>query len=97
MYDNNTAGTQLAIQTPELENIAARLGKQNSEYISTLQGIQEKLHKIYNMEQPTSDKGQDKRPAAHDFTSAMYEQLDFMSQYNNRLQQVLDHIQKIIG
>jgi hypothetical protein len=96
---NENAATQLDVPAvSELQSIHERLSGQNSEYVGALQSIEERLHRILNLiGAPQAEKtGADKRNIT-DYVSGMHEQLDFMSQYNYRLQQVLDHLQKIVG
>lgn len=92
----NTAAT-LPETDSELINIQKRLSNQNSDYVSLLNTIQQKLHDILNLRQPEPEqKGIDK-PINQDFVSYMHEQLTFMQMHNQKLNQVLEHIIKIIG
>lgn len=84
---------------PEVEfnNLHSRLQKQNGEYSELLYSIEDKLHGILNLRQPTAEAntaGAD-RPMT-DFVSTMRDELDTMGRLNSRLQQALDHLRHLI-
>lgn len=93
-YDNYGNAPQA-----ELQSIHSRLSTQNSDYVTILNEIEDRLHSILNLRQPQveSKDSRPPTPLAPDMVSQLHEQLNYLSSHNKRLQQVLDHIRKLIG
>jgi hypothetical protein len=84
-------------QPAELPNVATRLQRQNAEYSELLYSIEDKLHSILNLRLPQNESQPPDAKPLNDFCSTMQDELGNMSVLNSRLQQVLDHVKRIIG
>jgi NAD+--asparagine ADP-ribosyltransferase len=94
-YNDNPKQTLTEPDTKKLEAIHHRLSMCNSQYVSMLSQLEDKLHKILDKRTPEKGlKGEQK--VSTDFNSSVNEQLDYYEQHNMYLERLLNHLNEIV-
>lgn len=82
-------------EVKKLESIHHRLSSCNSQYVSMLSQLEDKLHKILDRSTPEKSMKGEQKPVG-DFNSSINEQLDFYESHNQYLERLLNHINEIV-
>lgn len=90
-----TVNTLVEIPQPKVEELYSRLSQYNSNYVSSLAQLEDKLHKLLDKRQPENKSNEDSAQPI-DFYHGMSLQLDFLNSHNNYLNTLLEHLNEIV-
>lgn len=96
MYNQSVGAVNVGEKhAAKLEIISERLKALNSENVSILRNIEDKLHSILNLRSP-EEKGEGKQAEMTDYIGQVQQQLDYYQSHCERAAKLLNHLSEII-